>query len=46
MQEEKITKEFIIKVLEKWLKKYKAGILPLSYEAVQQLYEVLTEEQK
>ena len=46
MEEQKITKDFIIRALEKWLKKYKCGILPLSYEAVQQLYEVLTEEQK
>lgn len=46
MEEQKVTKDIIIQALEKWLKTYKCGVLPLSYEAVQRLYEVLTEEQK
>ena len=44
MEEQKITKDIIISALGEWLKTYKVGVLPLSHEAVQQLYDVLTED--
>ena len=45
MEEKKITKAYIIKVLGKWLKEHKGCTLPaMNYEAAQQLYEALTED--